>query len=259
MSYETLVLESLGPVARVRIHRPEKLNALNRATLLELLSVFESLEADAAVRAVVLTGEGRAFVAGADIAEMARMSPSEALAFARLGQAVGERIESLRCPVIAAVNGFALGGGCELALACDFIHASNRAKLGQPEVKLGVIPGHGGTQRLLRRVGRAMACEIITSGRIYTAGEALRMGLVNAVHEPETLMTAVTELATDIAQRAPRAVAAAKRLLRLGEGLPLASGNELEQTAFATLFDSEDQAEGMAAFLEKREPSFSGR
>lgn len=259
MAYEHLIYEIDGPVALVRVNRPSKLNALNSASLAELIAAFEQAEADTSVRVVVLTGVGRAFVAGADIAEMSEMRPTQALEFARLGHRLGRTIEELRCPVIAAVNGFALGGGCELALACDLIHASNRAKLGQPEVKLGIIPGHGGTQRLMRRVGRAMAAEIIFSGNVYTAEHALQMGLVNALHDPEDLMPAVLGLASKIAARGPLAVAACKRLLRFGEELPLERANELEQTTFANLFDSSDQKQGMAAFLAKREPAFTGQ
>ena len=256
--YENLLYEVEGPVAVIRVNRPTKLNALNARTIEDLIDAMQRAEADDSVRVVVLSGEGRAFVAGADIGEMSEMSPRQGLEFARLGHRLGLCIEKLRCPVIAAVNGFALGGGCELALACDMIHASTKAKLGQPEVKLGIIPGHGGTQRLMRRVGRAMAAEIIFSGRIYSAQQALQMGLVNALHPPEELMDQVMALARDIAARGPVAVRAAKQLLRVGEGLPLEAGNELEQTSFANLFDTQDQKEGMAAFLARREPVFNG-
>ncbi len=259
MGFEQLIYEVDGPVALVRINRPSKLNALDSATLVELIAAFEQAGADEAVRVVVLTGEGRAFVAGADISEMSAMRPTQALEFARLGHRLGRTIEQLRCPVIAAVNGFALGGGCELALACDFIHASRKAKLGQPEVKLGIIPGHGGTQRLMRRVGRALAAEWILSGNVYSAEQALQMGLVNALHEPDELRPAVMKLARQIAARGPLAVSVSKRLLRMGEELPLEHANELEQLAFANLFDSDDQKEGMTAFLAKREAAFTGQ
>lgn len=259
MAYENLLYEVDGPVAVLRVNRPDKLNALNTATLHELVAAFTQAGDDPQVQVAVITGVGRAFIAGADIGEMSKMRPQEGLAFARLGHRLGRTIELLRVPVIAAVNGFALGGGCELALACDLIHASTQAKLGQPEVKLGIIPGHGGTQRLMRRVGRAMAGEMIFSGRVYGAQEALRLGLVNAVHEPEALLPEVLKLAKEIAARGPVAVQVAKRLLRLGEGLPLEAANELEQTAFGNLFDTADQKEGMEAFLAKRDPQFTGR
>ncbi len=259
MGYENILFEVDGPVAVIKVNRPEKLNALDSETLGELADALETAGRDPEVSVVVLTGEGRAFVAGADISEMAAMGPREALEFARLGHRVGEIVERLPKPVIAAVNGFALGGGCELALSCDFIHASSKAKFGQPEVKLGVIPGHGGTQRLMRRVGRAMAAEMILTGRIYTAEQAKDMGLVNQVHEPDRLMPAVMELAREMADMGPLALAAAKELLRVGEGLDLPAANELERITFANLFATHDQKEGMAAFMEKRAPRFEGK
>jgi len=246
-------------VATLTINRPDKLNALNREVLAALRHRLEAIGADDAVRCAVLTGAGdKAFVAGADIAEMKDLGVDEARAFSKEGHATLAAIESLRVPVIAAVNGFALGGGCELALACDFIHASERARLGQPEVKLGVIPGFGGTQRLARRVGVGLARELVYSGAMIDAAEALRIGLVNAVHAPDALGPAVAKLASTIAGRGPFAVAKAKEVLREGEGLPLPAANALEVEGFAACFGTADQSEGMAAFLDKRSPEFTG-
>jgi enoyl-CoA hydratase len=247
-----------GHVSTLTINRPDKLNALSREVLSDLSAAVETLATRAEVRAAVITGTGKAFVAGADIAAMKNMTAAEGLAFAALGHGVFAAIEQLRCPVIAAVNGFALGGGCELALACDFIYASSKAKFGQPEVNLGIIPGFGGTQRLPRRVGAAVARELIYSGKMIDAEEALRIGLVNAVFEPDVLLAAATKTATEIASKGPLAVAAAKRLIRDGVDLPLPDANRLEQAAFGETFGTEDQSEGMGAFLEKRAPAFKG-
>jgi enoyl-CoA hydratase len=190
---------------------------------------------------------------------MRDMSEAEARAFAQKGHALGDALEALPFPIIAAVNGFALGGGTELALACDFVHASQRARFGQPEVRLGVIPGFGGTQRLARRVGIARARELVYSGAIITADEALRIGLVNAVHPPDMLMGKVRELASTIAQMGPFAISQAKRVMREGEEQELRAANAIEVEGFARCFTTADQKEGMAAFLEKRAASFTGR
>jgi enoyl-CoA hydratase len=248
-----------GHVATLTINRPDKLNALSRELLSELSAAIQSLAAKDEVRAAVITGAGKAFVAGADIASMKTMTEDEGRAFGALGQGVFTAIEHLRCPVIAAVNGFALGGGCELALACDFIYASSKAKFGQPEVNLGIIPGFGGTQRLPRRVGLAVARELIYTGKMIDAEEALRIGLVNAVFEPDALLAAATMTAAEIATKGPLAVAAAKRLIRDGADLPLPEANRLEQAAFGEAFGTEDQREGMEAFLQKRAAAFVGR
>jgi enoyl-CoA hydratase len=252
--------EGAGPVAIVTIHRPEKLNALDAGVVAGLLAAFEGLaRAEPPVRAAILTGAGKAFVAGADIKAMAELTPREARAFAEAGQRLGALLEGLPFPVIAAVNGFALGGGCELALACDFIYAADVAKLGLPEVTLSVIPGFGGTQRLARRVGIAKARELVYTGATLGAAEALRIGLVNAVFPADELLDQSRATAGLIAQRGPLAVAAAKRVLLRGEDQALASANELETSAFAALFGSADQREGMRAFLEKRAATFTGR
>jgi enoyl-CoA hydratase len=260
LNFQHIDIQQSGAHAVMTIQREAALNALNRALLVELRAGVAALEADDGIRVVVLTGAGeKAFVAGADITEMLGMSPRQAQAFAELGFALGEAIEGSRKPYIAAVNGFALGGGCEVALACDFIYASSRARLGQPEVKLGVIPGFGGTQRLSRRVGVAKARELIYTGDMIGADEALRIGLVDAVVPPEELLPRVRELAERIAQNAPLAIAEAKRVIHWGQSMTLEQANLLELRAFAGLFDSQDQKEGMQAFVDKRKAAFHGR
>jgi enoyl-CoA hydratase len=260
---ELVLVDRSGPIATVTTHRPDKMNALNARVVHDLVRVFQGLAAttgdEEPVRAAILTGAGKAFVAGADIGEMAAMTPVEAKRFADAGHALCNTIESLAFPVIAAVNGYALGGGCELALACDFIVAAEGAKLGLPEVTLGVIPGFGGTQRLLRRVGIAKARELVYTGDMVTAEQALSFGLVNAVVPSAELVLRARDIALKIASRGPLAVAAAKRVMLRGETLDLASACELEAQSFAGLFGSEDQAGGMKAFLEKAKPAFKGR
>jgi len=256
---ELVLSERQGAVATLTINRPDKLNALDVEVLAALRGRVEELAGDTSVRCVVLTGAGaKAFVAGADISEMQDLDVDASRAFAEQGHATMAALENLRVPVIAAVKGFALGGGCELALACDFIHASSKARFGQPEVKLGVIPGFGGTQRLARRVGIGRARELIYSGAIIRADEALRIGLVNAVHAPDELMGQVSTLAETIAAMGPFAVAKAKEVLREGEGMPLPAANALEIEGFAQCFGTADQSEGMGAFLEKRDAAFTG-
>jgi enoyl-CoA hydratase len=249
-----------GELVTLTLNRPEKLNALNEELLRELAGAVTELARDASVRCAILTGAGdKAFAAGADIAAMSELTPTQAKHFAEVGHGIGSAIEQLAFPVIAAVNGFALGGGCELALACDFIYASDKAKLGQPEVNLGVIPGFGGTQRLARRVGEARARELCMTGDTLTAEEALRVGLVNAVVPHAELLPRVRDVAKKIASKGPLAIAAAKRVIARGADVPLPTANELEATAFAALFGSHDQREGMKAFLEKRPAKFEGR
>ncbi len=256
MSY--VRLEREGAVARLILDRAEKLNALSAEVLEHFGRALDEVDAMRGLRALVVTGAGKAFVAGADIAAMQHMGVDEARRFSAAGQALFARLEAMPVAVIAAVNGFALGGGCELALACDFIYASRRARFGQPEVKLGVIPGFGGTQRLARRVGVAMARELVFTGRMLKADEALRIGLVNAVADAEELMPTVMAVAEEIACVGPLALAAAKRVIAEGEGEPLATANAREVEAFAACFESADQQEGMAAFLGKRAPDFQG-
>ncbi len=256
----TVLFEKEGFVGTVTLNRPDKLNALNAELVGELHRVLAEVRRDKDLRALIVTGAGdKAFAAGADIAAMSTMTGPEAKAFGELGHAVGAQMETLAIPVIAAVNGFALGGGCEMALACDFIHASTKAKFGQPEVNLGVIPGFGGTNRLARRVGIGRARELCFTGDVIGAEEALRIGLINGIHAPEDLLGKVKEIAAKIATKGPLAVAQAKRVLLRGLDVPLPTANELEVQAFAALFGSEDQREGMAAFLGKRPANFVGR
>ncbi len=253
-------LELDGSVATITIDRPKALNALNPQVLSELAEAIAQVAADPALRALILTGAGeKAFVAGADIAAMAAFSMEDAQAFGALGHRVLDSLEALGVPVIAAVNGFALGGGSELALACDLIYASEKAKFGLPEVTLGVIPGFGGTQRLTRLVGRARARELIFTGELIDAAKAKEVGLALEVLAPEQLLPHCRKVAATIAKRGPLAVAKAKQVINAGVELSLVKGNELEQRAFADLFGSEDQKEGMAAFLAKRPAEFKGR
>jgi enoyl-CoA hydratase len=255
-------VERTGPLAIVTVQRPEKLNALNARVIGELLRAFVDLDGGQqgeSIRAAVLTGAGKAFIAGADIAEMATMTTPDAKRFSDLGQRLCALIETVSFPVIAAVNGFALGGGCEIALACDFIYAAEGAKLGQPEVTLGVTPGFGGTQRLLRRVGIARARELVYTGDMISAQQALDMGLVNAVVPAGELMLRARDIALKIAARGPLAVSAAKRIMLRGEGVDLVNACELEAQTFSSLFGTEDQKAGMRAFLDKSKPAFTGR
>ena len=256
----TILIDRDDAVVTLTLNRPDKLNALNAELLGELARAINDLPTDSSVRCVIMTGAGeKAFAAGADIAAMSDLTPVQAKHFADTGHAIGRALEQLPVPVIAAVNGFALGGGCELALACDFIYASDRAKLGQPEVSLGVLPGFGGTQRLARRVGEARARELCMTGDTLTAEEALRIGLVNVVVPAAELLPRVREVARKIASKGPLAVAAVKRVIARGADVPLATANELEATAFAALFGTHDQREGMRAFIEKRAAKFEGR
>jgi len=260
VDFKAITVERNGALAVITVNRPKALNALSSLVLDELLTAVKELELDDAVRVVAVTGAGdKSFVAGADISEMQEMGPREAQAFAQKGFNLGEAIEASAKPYIAAVNGFALGGGCELALSCDFIYASHRAKFGQPEVKLGVIPGFGGTQRLARRVGIAKAKELIFTGDMISAEEALRIGIADLVTEPEALMARVREVADRIVGNGPLAVAEAKRVIQEGTSMTLAHGNLLEQMGFASLFASADQKEGMSAFLSKRPANFRGQ
>ncbi len=259
-SFETLKISIDGPIAIVTITREAALNALSSNVIGELAHAAGELEISTDIRVVILTGAGdKAFVAGADIAEMVDMTPVQARAFSEMGGALGDAIESSEKPWIAAVNGFALGGGCELALACDFIYASDKAKLGQPEVALGVIPGFGGTQRLARRVGVAKCKELCMTGDRISAAEALRIGLVDAVWPHAELMAKVTEVALRIAANGPLAVAEVKRLVHEGQSAPLDQALALEQRSFGLLFGTADQREGMAAFIAKRKPVFKGQ
>ena len=247
-------------VALLTVNRPDALNAFDVDTLTELRDHLRQLAEDAAVRVVVLTGAGeRAFAAGADIKYMSGLDVDQAKEWGRLGHEVGYLLETMPKPTIAAINGFALGGGCELAVACDFRYASTTAKLGQPEVNLGIIPGWGGTQRLARAVGIGLAKELVLTGRVVDADEALRIELVNAVYEPDELMQKTLEVAHGLASKAPLALAAAKEAVNRALGGDHGDNLEREADYFGELFSSEDAREGLTAFVEKREPRFTGR
>lgn len=247
-----------GRIATVVVNRPEALNALNADHLRDLIDVFRDLRTDKEVRAIVLIGAGeRSFIAGADVRAMATMSEAEGRAFGHLGHGAALAIEAMPQPVIAAVNGFALGGGCELALASDIRLASENAVFAQPEVTLGICPGWGGSQRLPRVVGPGMAAELIFTGRRVAADEALRIGLVNAIYPLDRLLDEAKALATKIAENSPRALAAAKQAMSVAFGQP-GHGLAIELEKFAASFGTFDQREGMLAFLEKRKPAFTG-
>jgi enoyl-CoA hydratase len=260
VTYETIVLERSAPTARIALARPKVLNALNVLMIAELRDAFTSLENDASVRAIVLTGSGdKAFAAGADIGELSALPGAVAgVALARAGQALTLQIERMRTPVIAAVNGFALGGGCELAMSCDIRLASDRAKFGQPEVNLGLLPGYGGTQRSARLLGRGMAMYLCLTGEMIDAAEAHRIGLVERVVPHAELPAEAARVAALIASRAPLAVAAVKRAIDEGIGVSTAAGLEIEALHFGTLVATGDFVEGTRAFLEKRPARFDG-
>jgi len=259
MGYENLLFDVADGVGTLTFNRPKVLNALNARTLEELDEVVSKVERDRAVRALLLTGAGeKAFIAGADIAAMAEMGPIEARRFAETAHGILERLERLPIPTIAAVNGFALGGGCEVTLACDLVYASEKARFGQPEVSLGLIPGFGGTQRLARRVGVMRALEMVMTGEHYEAARARDMGLCLEVLPAAELVPFARAQAAKIASKGPVAVAQAKRVLRAGAEPDLATGNELERQAFAALFGSLDAKEGMRAFVEKRAAAWKG-
>lgn len=260
MAYENLLFEVKDGVGILTFNRPKVLNALDAKTLSELGEVIALVEGDRSVKALVLTGTGeKAFVAGADIAAMSRMTPTEARAFAEGAHRLLERLERLPIPTIAAVNGFALGGGSEVALACDLVYASENARIGQPEVNLGIIPGFGGTQRLTRRVGKMRALEIVLTGDHYDAARAKAMGLVLDVLPLAGLLEHAVAQARKIASRGPVAVALAKRAVHAGADADLGVANELERQAFAASFATDDAREGMKAFLEKRAANFQGK
>ena len=256
MNYEILKQEVADGVAVVTVSRPQALNALNTRFFQEMDSLVAEYRDRADIKAVVITGEGKAFVAGADIAEMVDKTPEEGSRFSRLGQATFRSLELLDKPVIAAVNGFALGGGLELALGCDFRVASSKAKFGQPEVNLGLIPGYAATQRLPRLIGPGNALFLLLTGEMIGADEALRMGLVQKVVEPEALLQTAVDLAKLIASKGPKAVKLVKRAVREGILGDFESGCALESELFGSLFGNEG-AEGMKAFLEKRKPDWS--
>ena len=253
-------IEVANRVLVATVNRPEKMNALNAEVLAGLDDAIQRARSDAEVGVMIVTGAGpKAFVAGADIAELATMTPVTGREHARRGQAVFSRLESLGKPVIAAINGFALGGGCELALACTLRIASENARLGQPEVKLGILPGYGGSQRLARIVGEGRAMEICLTGEPITAAEAHRIGLVNRVVPAGEALAAARELAAKMLANAPLALAFTMDAIHHGLDLPLEDGLELEATLFGVCASTQDMREGMAAFLEKRPANFAGR
>lgn len=258
MTFETLRIETHGRVALVRLHRPEALNALNTQLIAELDTALAGFEADAGVGCVVITGSEKAFAAGADIKEMSEKTYAEAFLSDLFG-AAARRIEGRRKPMIAAVSGYALGGGCELAMLCDFIIASETARFGQPEINLGVMPGIGGTQRLTRLVGKSKAMDMILTARMMDAAEAERSGLVSRVVPVERLVPEALEAAARIAAQSPLAVMMNKELVDAAYETPLSAGVAMERRLFHSLFAFDDQKEGMAAFIEKRKPAFRGR
>ena len=260
MEFKNLLIETAAGVATLTVNRPQALNALNGEVLTELASALYQLEYDPAVKAVVLTGAGeKAFVAGADIKEMTAMNSYEGHQFALKGQHVMMAMEKMRTPVIAAVNGFALGGGLELALACDFIYASEKAKLGFPEVTLGIMPGFGGTQNLARLIGKNRANELIFTGKMITADKAQAWGIVNELFAPEELLAKARETAAAIAGVGTLGVAYAKNAIANGLNMTKEDGFRYEASLFGVLFATEDQKEGMEAFVEKRKAVFKGK
>lgn len=257
MDYQTLIVEIEDGVGLIRLNRPQALNALNHALITELSAALEQLDANDDVGCIVIAGNEKAFAAGADISEMAEETAVDMLRSDRFRH--WDRMRNIRKPIIAAVSGYALGGGCEVAMACDMIVASETAKFGQPEIKLGIMPGAGGTQRLTRAVGKALAMEMILADRWLSAEEAERLGLVNRVVPVESYLEEAMRLARNVASRAPLAVKLAKEAINQAYETTLEEGLEAERRNFYLLFATEDQTEGMQAFLEKREPKFKGQ
>ena len=260
LEFENVLYEKRDAIAYVTINRPKVLNALNMATMGELRSVFTQLKDDGDVRVVIVTGAGeKSFVAGADIGELQKNNPVEAKEYTHRGQAVLDVIENLGKPVIACINGFALGGGCEIAMACTMRLASDNAKLGQPEVKLGIIPGYGGTQRLPRLVGKGIAMQLLLTGEMITAQEAHRIGLVNEVVPAAQLISRAEAIAQSIIKNAPLAIQYCLEAVNHGTEMTLQEGLYLEAALFAVSSATEDKKEGTTAFLEKRAANFAGR
>ena len=258
MDYKNIIVKREDNIVVITINREKALNALNAETIAELQDFFRHSWNDRTIGCVIITGAGKAFVAGADISELAKCDVKAGVRTSMLGLYLMQSIENFPRPVIAAVNGFALGGGCELAMACDIRLASEKARFGQPEVNLGLIPGYGGTQRLARLVGRGKAKQLIFSGAIVDAAEARRIGLADEVYPVEELMNKAMELAKLIASKAPVAISVAKECINRGLDINLAAGCDFEKTSFGTIFGTDDAKEGMAAFLEKRGAQFKG-
>ncbi len=259
MAYKNIILEKKDGVGVIKVNRPKVLNALDKETVRELLNAVSELEDDKKIKAVILTGVGKAFIAGADIKQMKDMSPLEAKEFAELGHSLPMKIEDSRLPFIAAVNGYALGGGCEVMMACDICMASKNAKIGQPEINLGINPGFGGTQRLPRIVGLMKAKELLLTGRNMDAKEAYEMGLVNKIVDDDKLSEEVDKLAKNIAAKSAVQSAFIKALVNKGSRIDLNSACALEISYFSTSFSTHDQKEGMTAFLEKRKADFKDK
>lgn len=256
-TYRNILVSSEGQIGTITLHRPQVLNALSHELMEELVDALQTMDADDSVRVIILTGSERAFAAGADIAEMSEETTIGIMLKDRF--ATWDKVRNTKKPIIAAISGYALGGGCELAMTCDMIIAAESAQFGQPEINIGVIPGAGGTQRLTRAVGKYKAMEIVLTGRPFSAKEALAMGLVNKVVPTELLLDEAKAMAAEIAKKSPVAVRLAKEaVLKTFDG-PLSEGLEFERKNFYMLFASEDQKEGMKAFLEKRKPVFTGK
>ncbi len=259
MSFENIIYEEDGNIAVIKFNRPKALNAINPDVLKEVGQVLDRIEAEGAIKVLVLTGEGnKAFIAGADIGHMASFSPLQGRQFSLQGQELLFRLEALPIPVIACVNGFALGGGTETAMACDFIYASENAKFGQPEINLGIIPGFGGTQRLSRLVGKGMAKELCMTGVIISAQEAKEIGLVNKVFPADALWEETMKTAKLMASKGRVSMKAIKNCIDRGFDVDLKTGHFMEADGFALAISSPDGKEGMTAFLEKRKPEFKG-
>jgi len=258
MNFETIIFEEKGHICLITLNRPDKLNALNATLLNELQKALQFCANSEKCRAIIITGSGKAFAAGADIAQLHEQNAQTGADFARFGQAIFTELEYMTKPVIAAVNGFALGGGCELALACQMRFASPMAKFGQPEVNLGIIPGYGGTQRLTKLVGSAQATELILTGNIINADEALRIGLVNRLFTAESLLEECMKIAELIASKAPLAISASIAAIRSSIDLNTPEGMESEARHFGEICGTEDFKEGTAAFLDKRQANFKG-
>jgi enoyl-CoA hydratase len=256
MTYQTILLDQEAGIATITFNRPDKLNALNHEMLLEFRHALEQVRQNPEIRVLLLTGTGRAFIAGADISEFLKFGPLEARAFARSAHDIGFLLEALEIPVIACVNGFALGGGLEMAMACDFIYAADTTRLGQPEINLGIIPGFGGTQRLSRLVGKGVAKEMVLSGRLVDAAEAKTLGLVAQVFPADTFMAECRKVAQALAAKGRVSLRAAKQAIDRGFDLDLKNACLLEVDAFALCFASPDAHEGSRAFLDKRPPKF---
>lgn len=260
MIFKNIKIDKKEGIATIKINRPQVLNALNKDTIIELSKAVDELDADKSIKVVILTGEGdKAFIAGADIKQMADMTPLDAKEFSELGHNMLTKIENSRLPFIAAINGYALGGGCEVLMACDICIAAKSAKIGQPEINLGIHPGFGGTQRLPRLVGRMKAKELLLTGRNIESNEALSIGLVNMVVDNNRLMDTAFDLAGEIARKSSVQTEFIKELVNKGVDIDLNSANSLEISYFSSGFSTSDQKEGMNAFLEKRKPTFKGK